>query len=127
MIDVPEIIRTYWYAVDWDAKALWALDLPVEPLAIAELVWQLDAPVWSDGEADYTVTPLAVLADPERHATLHARMNAADISYPIEVTFLKDRWLVLDGIHRLLKCHRDGAAVMFVRKVPVESLSPWEG
>lgn len=126
MIELPELIKTYWYALDWDVPALWALALPVTTLPMAELAWHLDAPVWSDGETDHALTPRMVLAAPHRYPDEWARLQAADLDYPVEVTFLKDRWLILDGLHRLAKAWRDGVSEMRVRIVPAEALSPWQ-
>lgn len=126
MIELPELIRTYWYAVDWDVPALWALDLPTTTMDMTELAWHLDAPVWNDGHADYALTPRMLLATPERYPAERLRLDAADLAYPIEVTFLKDRWLILDGIHRLAKAYREGRTQMHVRQVPAAALAPWQ-
>jgi hypothetical protein len=49
-------------------------------------------------------------------------MARADISHPIDITFHDGRWVVLDGLHRLSKLHRDGAKTVRVRVVPKKHL-----
>jgi hypothetical protein len=110
----PAIIASYWYSFDWDVEAIWQLDLPTRSMALADLVWHLDVPVWDN----YRLTPRAVLSDPVRHAGEHARMLAADLSYPIDVFRFRSRWMILDGVHRLLKAHMLRHEDIAVREVP---------
>jgi hypothetical protein len=44
--------------------------------------------------------------------------------FPIEITRLKGRWLILDGVHRLTRAHEDGLEEIMVRKVPRAMLGP---
>ena len=94
------------------------LDLPTEPFPIARLAWHFDVPLWPDGERAYQVTPRQVLLQPHRFAADYARTRAASLVFPIEITFFKRRWLILDGVHRLLKAHELGHEDILVRKVP---------
>ena len=114
----PAIIASYWYAFDWDVEAIWKLDLPVRTMAVADLLWHLDVPVWED----YRLTPRQVLDDPVRHAGEHARMLAADLAYPIDIFRFRSRWMILDGIHRLLKAHMRGHKQIAVREVPMTAI-----
>jgi len=43
------------------------------------------------------------------------RVKDADLSYPILVIFNKGRWVVLDGIHRLVKAYMSKDPVIRVR------------
>jgi hypothetical protein len=104
-------------------EAIWRLALPVEERAISELAWMLDLPVWPGPEGPYTLTPHAVLVAPERHAAEFARTLAADTVFPIDITWHRERWVVLDGVHRLLKLERDGAQTVRVRVVPRDALN----
>jgi hypothetical protein len=126
LAEIPEIIRTYWYDLDWDVGALWALDLPVEMIALGELVWHLEVPLWSRDGADYVLTPGAVLADPETHRERHQRIMDVDLGFPLHVARIKDRWLILDGIHRLAKAHAYCLEQIGVRKVPEAMLQRWD-
>jgi hypothetical protein len=64
LIEVPHAIAEYWYAVDWDVEALWALDLPARPFPIDRLLWHLDVPVWALDRQKYALTPRQVLRSP---------------------------------------------------------------
>ncbi len=46
-------------------------------------------------------------------------MNA-DLTYPIDIMENKGRWLILDGLHRLMKAYSLGMKKVVVRKVPRE-------
>jgi hypothetical protein len=118
LIELPRTIAEYWYAFDWDVEALWALDLPARPFPIDKLLWHLDVPVWPLDDLKYALTPRQVLRSPFRYAKEYRRVRAASLVFPIEITRLKGRWLILDGIHRLARAHEDGLEEMMVRKVP---------
>ena len=49
-------------------------------------------------------------------------MAAADTSYPIDIYFNKNRWLILDGIHRLVKLYKQGTEQVSVRIVTPQHL-----
>ena len=46
---VPVCLRDVMLDVLWSHERLWALDLPVERVAVDELRWQLALPWWSLG------------------------------------------------------------------------------
>ena len=41
---VPDELRPYVLELEWDRERLWRLELPVEEMSVAELVWQLALP-----------------------------------------------------------------------------------
>lgn len=109
----------YWYSIDWSVRTLWALDLPEQTLPRHHLDWHLDSPVWPDSAGrPYRVTPRQVIENKSENAAEFARVEAADLAYPIEAILLGNRWMILDGIHRLTKAWRAGQTVMTVRVVP---------
>lgn len=118
MIELPEAIRTSWRAFDIHVEALWALDIEPEAMPIEKLLWHLDLPLWPDGDQHFALTPRQVLRAPFRYETLYKRMRAVSLMFPIEVTRYNGRWLIVDGVKRLVKSHEDGIEEMFVRKVP---------
>lgn len=87
----------------WDVRKLWAADLPVVPMHVRELEWLLDRPFWNDGRRKLALRPHDVAANPERHPVDYKRVAAADLSCPINVIYLRGRWVIMDGLHRLLK------------------------
>ena len=46
----------------------------------------------------------------------------ADINYPIDIMFWKKRWLILDGLHRLMKQAIEGRQTVQVRKIPESAI-----
>lgn len=69
----------------WSRERLWALDLPVERVAVESLRWQLALPWWSLGGVPFAVSPDEVRADPLRYRVQHDRTMAADLSFPAHV------------------------------------------
>lgn len=123
MQNYPQVIRKYWYSIDWDVEALWALDLPVEVMPISELEWHMDVPIWPDETgAPYSATPRQVLDDPGTHAVEFDRINAASMRYPLEVFAHKGRTMILDGVHRLAKSYKSGNESVRVRRVPQDAV-----
>jgi hypothetical protein len=117
-----ELIERYLYAFDWDVESLWRLPLAVEERPIADFVWMLDAPVGPGPDGPYTLTPRDVLKDRDVHTAEFARTMKADTAFPIDIAFHRDRWVILDGVHRLLKLYAEKAATVRVRVVPPEHL-----
>lgn len=120
--EFPKIIQDYWYSIDWDVEAIWRLNLPTEEFPFRELAWHLDAPVWPDGEKRYCVTPRQVLDEPQRFKAEADRIENASLEYPIDVFFNRDRWMILDGVHRLAKAWRQTAKKVRVRRVPNDAV-----
>ena len=79
------------------------LVLPGRRLGLEELRWHLDLRWWRRNGVWFQVTPREVLAHPEAHAEHAERVANADLSYPLHVVPRHQRWLILDGIHRLVK------------------------
>jgi hypothetical protein len=43
---------------------------------------------------------------------------AADLGFPLDLLFRNDRWVILDGVHRLLKADLLGLSQVRVRRLP---------
>ena len=115
----PAIIYRYWYSIDWSVRDLWTLDLPKTRLPMESLTWHLDFPVWPDADGQpYRGTPRQVVEQRQENAVEFARVQQADLAYPIEAILRGTRWMILDGIHRMTKAWLDGADHMTVRVVP---------
>jgi len=108
---------------NWEDESVWALDIPVTLIAIRELEWHLDCPFWEhDNGERYTVTPRDVLEKEQGTKTEQEKVIKADTRYPIDIYFNKDKWLILDGIHRLVKLYSQGKAEVRVRIVTADTL-----
>ena len=64
-----------------------------------------------------------VLSNPETYQAHHAKAERADTTYPIHITLHNDRWIILDGYHRLLKTLLCGNSTIKVVKVRAEDLA----
>jgi len=101
--EIPAELRAWLLPIDWDRDRLWALDLPRRRVPRAELRWHLDLPWWRGDGTWFQVTPREFLAQPKAHPEHAERVANADLSYPLHVIRRRERWLILDGIHRLVK------------------------
>ncbi len=116
---VPEIIKEVGFDFSWDEKKVWALDVPTEVVPISELLWHLDIPfIWSKPDGYYDTKPSEVIVHPELHPEEYRRTMQANTDYPIDVMYWKNRWLILDGLHRLMRQYVEGKDAVSVRKIP---------
>lgn len=121
---VPQIIQDVGFDFDWDNKKVWALDIPVTSMPMSDLAWHLNIPFWdSEGVDEYNLKPSEVIAYPEKEPTHFKKIMEADLSYPIDIMENKRRWLILDGLHRLVRLNMLGMQEIKVRIVPREIIS----
>jgi hypothetical protein len=115
----PAEISEYFLS-SWETHAIWRVEAPRRTLSLRELNWHLDCPFFSsDPPAPlFDLKPRSVLDDPHLFPKHWARVLAADLRCPIDVSAFGDRLVILDGLHRLLKSNDAGAAVMECRLVP---------
>jgi hypothetical protein len=111
---MPPVMQALLPNATWDRALLHELALPVVELAVAELRWMLDLPWWRVGERRFAVTPNQVRHAPERYASHWRRMLDADLDYPIDL-LQRQRLIILDGVHRLLKADVLGMRTMACR------------
>jgi len=53
--------------------------------------------------------------------TFHAqKVNEAALKYPIDIYFHKNKWIILDGVHRFTKAIRLGHKTIKVRRISEE-------
>ncbi|NTU98384.1 ParB N-terminal domain-containing protein [Candidatus Falkowbacteria bacterium] len=115
--EYPQIIKEVGFDFSWDEKKVWLLNEPVSEMAISELEWHFDIPfLWEKGK--YDLKPIEVINHPEAHTVEYERTLTADIKYPIDIMENKGRWLILDGLHRLMKAKINGIEKVHVRKIP---------
>lgn len=117
MNNIPQIIKDVGFDFDWSEPKVWALDVPVEEIPIDELTWHFDISfLWENGV--YNLTPQEVLTNPDAHEEEYERTMKADLSHPIDIMENKGRWLILDGLHRLMKASILKMEKVNVRKIP---------
>lgn len=115
----PGIIQDVGFDFHWDSKKVWALDEPVIEIPITELTWHFTVPFWdSEGTDAYNLTPQEVIDHPDKEPTHWKLIQNADASYPIDIMENKGRWLILDGLHRLVQEYLADKTTVRVRKIP---------
>jgi hypothetical protein len=114
---VPLALREVILDFQWDRQRLWALELPVVEVAMAELEWQLRLPWWALDGRPFVLTPDQVAQDPATYGQQYTRTQAADLRSPLHVLQRSQKLTVLDGVHRLLKAHLLGRDTVKVKKV----------
>jgi hypothetical protein len=119
---IPPELRPFMLDFEWDIERLHGLDLPVELMSVAKLVWHLELPWWR-GEGPFCVRPVDVLRRPGDHPVHRGRILKADLRHPLEVTWREDVWTIMDGIHRLAKAVVLGLPRVAVRKVPASAFA----
>lgn len=121
--NAPKIIKDNHFEFDWDVRKVWKLQFPVEDMNITELEWLLDIPFWSSTDGEWTLTANQFMANPEKYERHYNRMRNSDIKYPIPIMLNKNnRWLLLDGLHRLCKLILNGATSVKVMKIPASEV-----
>jgi hypothetical protein len=120
---LPDTIKEVGFDFSWDERKVWALDIPTEEMPIDELTWHFDVPfIWSKPNGYYDINPSEVIKHPDQHPEEYERTMQADTAHPIDIMFWKNRWLILDGLHRLMKQAIQGKEVVQVRKIPESAI-----
>lgn len=98
----------------YDTKKVWKLmkNKPVKTLPITLFVESLNEPHWDNG-----LTASAVLANPQKYPDHMARINAADLTYPVLIV-KKDKHIIADGMHRLMAAVKNGHKTIRVQIIP---------
>jgi hypothetical protein len=115
---IPDIIRKVGFDFEWDNKKVWALDVPVTEMDITELTWHFDIPFHWNAGGIYNLTSREIIDNPKLYKEEYERTMCADLAYPIDIMENKGKWLILDGLHRLMKAYIQGKDKVPVRRVP---------
>ena len=119
---VPDELRGVLCDFVWDSDKLRHLPLPVETATADSLRWHLDLPYWRHDGQPFQVRPARVKADPARYEEQYQRAMATDLGYPLDLLFRNDQWVILDGVHRLLKADVLGLSNVRVRRLSTAML-----
>jgi hypothetical protein len=120
--DVPQIIKEVGFDFLWSEEKVWQLDVSVEEMKIDDLSWHFEIPFWNSPNGYYDLKPIDVINHPETYPEEYQRTMKADLSYPLDIMFWKTRWLLLDGLHRLVKAAIKEIETVNVRKVSKEQI-----
>jgi hypothetical protein len=119
--NLPQIIKDVGFDFSWDEKKVWELDEPILEMNIEELEWHFDIPFWCENGV-YNLSPRQVIDNPEKHKKEYERTMNCDLKYPLDIMENKGKWLLLDGLHRLIKAYINGDKKVQVRKIPREKI-----
>jgi len=107
-----------------DEDRLHALNLPVEDMALEQLSSNLETCYLErEGTDDWNLCPRELIENFEIEKTHAKRVQGVDLSFPIHICHFRDRWIILDGVHRFTQAVMAGKETILVKKVPAESLS----
>jgi len=115
--ELPQIIKDVGFDFSWSEEKVWALDVKVEKINIKELKWHFEIPFWNTKNGFYDLKPIDIIKFPNNHVEEYNRTMKSDLFYPIDIMKNNDRWLILDGLHRLVKSEILGEVNVSVRKI----------
>jgi hypothetical protein len=119
---VPTELREVLCDFVWDSAKLQRLPHPVGTATVDGLRWHLDLPYSRHEGKPFQVTPSQVRADSARYRRHYERTMAADLHCPLALLFRNGRWVILDGVHRLLKADLFGLDNVRVRRLSAAML-----
>lgn len=119
----PKLIQDAGFDFSWSPQKVWSLDVLVENMPLEDVAWHLGVPFWNTSQGYYDLTPAQVMNDPETYKEEYDRAMGVDQSHPIDIMWNKGRWLILDGLHRLVKARIEGRRMVNVRKIPHSKIS----
>lgn len=119
---IPYSVLEYGFDFDWDEKDVWKLNYPSQKMSIKELEWHFFVPFWDYNGGEYNLTPNDVVKDKEKYIEQFDRIMASDLNYPIDIMENKGRYVILDGLHRLVKYRLLGYDKVDVRIIPREEI-----
>jgi len=124
--NIPQIIKDVGFDFSWDEKKVWALDEPVIEMLIEDLTWHFEIPFLIKDGGVYNLKPVDIIEHPEIYMEEYERTMRAEMEYPIDIMENKGRWLILDGLHRLMKASIQRETKVKVRIIPCERISEIE-
>lgn len=121
--ELPDIIKQIGFDFNWENEKVWRLNIPVTKMDIKELTWHFDIPFhWHKGGM-YNLTSREIIENPSEYEDEYKRTMKANLMYPIDIMENKGRWLILDGLHRLMKAYIQGIGKVNVRIIPRDKIS----
>ena len=109
----PKILTDAGYEIYCDTKKIGALGLPIIDFEINKLIWNFDLPFWEkDGTDDWNLTLWNVINKINGSTSHQKRVELADLQFPILLLNKKDKWLIVDGVHRLVKAFQAGHKII---------------
>ena len=119
---LPKIIEKVGFDFSWNEKKVWKLNYPFEEININKLEWHFKIPFWNTKNGFYDLSPLEVINNSQKFSEEYKRTMKSDLRHPIDIMENKGKWLILDGLHRLVKAKILGHTNVKVRKIPCSEI-----
>lgn len=120
----PKIMTDAGLSIFVFSDDFWTIDLPIIEVPIADLLWHFEMPVWEkDGTDDWNLTPWEVIKNNKGSMDHRERIRGVDTSFPIILCEFNSRYVVLDGMHRLVKLYEAGEKMVRVKIIPPHLLT----
>lgn len=116
--EIPDIIKEVGFDFDWDEEAVWNLNYPIEEMDIENLSQHFDIPFWNYNNQWYNLRPIDVVNNNQKYQEEYKKTMKANLDYPIDIMENKNKYLILDGLHRLVKAKILGYKKVNVRIIP---------
>lgn len=115
MKTIPKVLDTGFKI---DESKLWMENLPTEEIAISEIEYNLDIPyLEKEGTDDWNLSPRELIENFALENCHAHRVDESDLSFPIHIYFHKNKWIIIDGVHRFTKAVKLGLKTIRVKKV----------
>jgi len=121
--ELPQIIKDVGFDFSWDEKKVWKLNVPNTKMDIKKLTWHFDIPFHWHGDEIYNLASREIIDNPDKYKNEYERTMKADLFYPIDIMENKGRWVILDGLHRLMKSYILKKEEVEVRIIPRDKIS----
>lgn len=102
----PKLLEDAGFDIYLDTVKLRDLPLEIKQIDLHELTWCFDFPVWEkDGTDDWNLTPRDVIEGKPETSEHMQKVHDSNLEYLIVIIWHKDKWVILDGIHGLVKAY----------------------
>jgi hypothetical protein len=104
--------------------------LEIEDLWVYELEWALKLRLWDGVSGPFSLAPNEVMETPRLYPERWRTTLGVDLRHPIVLAEKGNRWVLLDGYHRLLKAtvqRTPSISVVRLRRSEVSSILVEEG
>lgn len=115
---LPKIIKEVGFDFNWSEEKVWKLNYPIEKIDINELSWHFKIPFWDIDRGFYDLKPNEVIKNFKKFKKEYERTMKSNLIYPIDIMENKGKWVILDGLHRLVKAKILGHKKVKVRIIP---------
>lgn len=113
---MPQITKDLGFDFWWDTQKLWEIDLPIEDMEVEELEWMFELPFWDLNGKSISLKPIDVKQNPSKYKEQFERTLQTDLAFPINIIYLNYKWVIMDGLHRLLKAKILGNKTIRVKR-----------